>query len=436
MPSPLVNKFFNARIVLPKLLSILNGAGFIFLAFMGITGCTILPENTLSLSQRSTVIQDDLTEQQVLSKAFLKESRDPAVNYIRVLHLKGTPYEMGFQHGRLLRKQVRDAVYHVLKKVTFLVPKDTLDEVYDLMSPYIPTEEKEEMRGLAHGAGIPLRLIHWIHALPELSEYKGRKQFRHKLSSTSCSNLAAFGDATANQGFFQLRVLDWNRELGTHKWPVILVHRPDVGNASVTFSFAGFIGAVSGMNDQYMAFGEKGEGSKVEETLEGTPFVFLFRKLMREADTLDQAVRMIREAKRTCAYSFLISDAKAEKTKAFLIFSDKENVILFGPDRPFTDPRNQKQYPGIKDVVYNGADKEDLFRAIRSDYGKINPATLKKISIKVARQSNIQNVIFNPLTLESWVSHAATSNRDEKGRASNQAWFYFNFKHALHALSR
>ena len=33
----------------------------------------------------------------------------------------------------------------------------TWDEAYDLMAPYIPVEEKEEMRGLAHGAGIPLR---------------------------------------------------------------------------------------------------------------------------------------------------------------------------------------------------------------------------------------------------------------------------------------
>ena len=427
MPSPFSAK--TSRDLLPRPLAIIYG--LLLFTLLGAAGCTILPENSLSLSQRSTVIRNDETVKQVLSKAVLEESGDPAVNHIRVLHLQGTPYEMGFQHGRLLKREVRDAVYHVLRKVGILVPLDTLDEVWDLMAPYIPVEEKEEMRGLAHGAGIPLRLVHWVHALPELSEYRGRKQFRHRLSGTSCSNLAAFGQATAGRAFLQLRVLDWNRELGTHKWPVILVHRPDKGNASVTFSFAGFIGAVSGMNDRHMAFGEKGEGNKAAETLEGTPFVFLFRKLMREAGTLDRAVEMIREAKRTCAYSFLISDAKSGTTKAVLIFSDKDKIKIYEPGRSFTDPRDRKEYPGLKDVVYNGADKKDLFRAITSAYGRIDTEALKEIAVKVARKSNIQNVIFNPVTLESWVSHAATPVRDEKGRAANQAWFYFNFKDAL-----
>ena len=210
----------------------------------GLSGCTIFPVNRLSIQQRSTVIAGKETENLVLSKASLKPSNDAAVNHIKILYLSGTPYEMGFQHGRLLKNEVREAVYHILSKTSFFLPGAALDEVYDLMAPFIPLEEQQEMRGLAHGAGLPLQLIHRVHALPELSEYKGRKQFAHRLDGTSCSNLAAFGEATKAGNLLQLRVLDWNRSLGTQKWPVIIVHRPDIGNASVTFSFAGFIGCV------------------------------------------------------------------------------------------------------------------------------------------------------------------------------------------------
>ena len=185
------------------------------------------------------------------------------------------------------------------------------------------------------------------------------------------------------------------------------------------------------MNNQHMAFGEKGEGSKSVETLEGIPFVFLFRKLMREADTLEDALELIRNAKRTCAYSYVISSSKPGASDAALIFSSPEDFAVYRPEQSFFDPRKQRQYPGIKDVVYNGADKEKLYTSIMESHGSIDVSGLKEISIRVARKSNIQNVIFNPLTLESWVSHAATPARDLKGRASNQKWFYFNFKEAI-----
>lgn len=397
----------------------------------GLAACTTLPVNRLSVQQRSIVISDAADEDLVLAKARLEKSNDPAVNRITILHLSGSPYEMGFQHGRLLKGEVRQAVYQILSRASFFVSGAALDEVYDLMVPFIPLEEQQEMRGLAHGAGLPLQLIHRVHALPELSEYKGRKQFAHKLPGTSCSNLAAFGKATGGRGVLQLRVLDWNRSLGTQQWPVILVHRPDIGNASVTFSFAGFIGCVSGMNDQQMAFGEKGEASSSEETLEGIPFVFLFRKLMRQSNTLDEAIQLIEKARRTCAYSYVISSAKKGASDAALVFCDAKNFTVYRQNQWFMDPRNQKSYPGISQVVYNGADKEALYAAISDVHGRIDVQALKAISIRVARKSNIQNVIFNPTTLESWVNHAATTARDLEGRASNQKWFYFNFKTAL-----
>ena len=395
--------------------------------------CMSVPENRLPLYQRSVVVTDEAAEYRILEKASLTETRDPALNNIKVLHLSGTPYEMGFQHGRLIREDVQANLSHIMRRVKFYASEDMMDEVYDLMAPYIPLEEQEEMRGLAHGADMPLRLIHWVHAIPEVSEYGPKKRFRTRFRQTSCSNVVAFGKSTADGSLYQLRVLDWMRELGAQRYPVVLVHRPERGNASVTFSYAGFIGCVSGMNEKKLAFGEMGYGNPPGESLEGIPFVFLFRKLMREADTLAQARQMILEARRTCSYAYMISDVKSrnDAARALLFITDRQKVRTSGENTPLVDERDGDTYPAIDDVVYGGAEAEKLSELLSEYHGRISPEVLMKITGPVSLKGNMQNVIFRPDTLETWVSNAANATRDRQGKAAYQKWFYFDFGKAL-----
>ncbi len=398
------------------------------------SGCFSLPKNSLPLFQRSVIIDGAKTLNQILSKARVEKIDDPSLNNLQVLYVKGTPYEMGFQHGRLLKDQVNACIYHVMRKIRFYATEEMLDEVYDLMAPHIPIEEQEEMRGLAHGAEIPLRLVHWFHALPEVTEYKWRKQFTNKFKGTSCSNVSAFGKATEDGALYQLRVLDWNRKLGVQKWPLVLVHQPDTGFASVTFSYTGFIGCVSGMNSQKIALGEMGYGSPPNETLEGIPFVFLFRKLLRETDSLEDVKKEVEEALRTCSYIFMASDGKAENNKAMLLASNRDTVDVYGENQLLVDYRNGETLPPMENVVYAGARKKALIESLQQHYGKLSVETLKNVAVKASLKSNIQNVIFRPETLETWVSNAADTSKKEAGKACNQKWFHFNFGEKMKKL--
>ena len=402
---------------------------------MAFSGCGWVPRNHLDLYQRSVVVENEDDVSAIMADAELVETDDPDVNRLKIVYLKGTPYEMGFQQGRLLKKDIRDNFHHIVGILKFFVTEDMLDEVYDLMAPYIPLEEQEEMRGLAHGADLPLSVVHWVHAVPEVSEYGEKKRFRNRfkwLSGSSCSNVVAFGNATDDGELYQLRVLDWIRFLGAQKYPVIMVRRPNRGNASVSFSFAGFVGCVTGMNDRHMAFGEMGYGSPDNETLEGIPFVFLYRKLMREADGLDDAVRMIKEARRTCSYVYMISDAKIpfHQTNALLFVVDRDRVETYPANTLLQDRKKKRTYPPLEGVVYGGPKAEPLHQSLVKDYGKITPATLMEMTKAISLDENMQNVVFKPGTLEAWVSHA-TADKSDAGKACNQKWYYFNFGQEL-----
>ena len=103
------------------------------------------------------------------------------------MHVYGTPYDMGYAHGTLLK----DSASHVMtsfyneivteyeQNLNFL-PKDVadliarlgvdgaLDLTYLLTEPFTPAYFYEEMRGLADASGIDYILLRRVHMIPEL----------------------------------------------------------------------------------------------------------------------------------------------------------------------------------------------------------------------------------------------------------------------------
>lgn len=403
---------------------------FALLLMLSVAGCGI-PTNSLPLYQRSMLIDNPRAEQAVLAKASMEVHPVPGSDtQVKVLYLKGTPYEMGFQHGALNRADVQSLYRKVIGMIKSQAEEDMLDEVYDLMAPYIPREEQEEMRGLAHGADVPLRMVHWIHVIPGVFEYGQKKRFfKGAAPPTSCSNLVAFNQASTGGELYHLRVLDWARYFNLQIWPVVLVHRPDVGYASVTFSYAGFIGAVTGMNENQLTFGEMGYGDPPGESLEGIPFVFLFRKMMREADSIEDIKQAIESAQRTNSYVFVFGDAKQQggSAKARLFIVDRGRVLNYAENTRIVDAGDGGNvFPAVNDVVYGGARAELLTAAILQHYGRIEPETLKQIADQVSLKSNLHNVILKPRTMEAWFANASLV-KGEKGKASRQEWVHLDF---------
>lgn len=414
---------------------------------IGRIGSWSVPENELTLEQR-TVFFNHRSVEDVLAKAQIIETKDPVYNHIKVIVMKGTPYEMGFQNGRLNKDDICKNVYHIIGIVKAYanskgVHEDAMDEVYELIAPFIPIEDKMEMRGLAHGAEIPLRVIHWLHAIPELSEYAGKKQFlRGKKYKTekpekgsladpeleTCSGVIAFDEATKNGDLFHLRVLDWIRELGAQRYPVIHVYQPDEGYASVSFSYAGFTGCFTGMNENHMAFGEMGYGNRNFETLEGVPFVFLFKKLLREAGTIQEALEIVKDSQRTCSYVYQFSGATQDPAvKGMMLVSDYRRFETLMDDQKFCDEGDDRCYQGINDVIFAGHETGSLREFMVKHDGEHDLETFKELAKVAAMKGNVQDVIMKPETLEAWMVNASNTTKDEAGKACNQKWYYFNF---------
>ncbi|MCD6339830.1 MAG: hypothetical protein J7M29_10685, partial [Verrucomicrobia bacterium] len=86
-----------------------------------------------------------------------------------VLHVKGSPYEMGYQHGALLKEHVRSNLNYLLhvKGDTALVqlgplklkPAAAVRMIVGIQERYVPKKYLKELEGLARAAGESLQLL-------------------------------------------------------------------------------------------------------------------------------------------------------------------------------------------------------------------------------------------------------------------------------------
>ena len=255
-----------------------------------ISACAYLRIDPDHFLIRSDVIESVEHERAIVAKARVDWTDD---HKIRVLYVSGTPYERGYQQGVLLRTEVRDNLLSMYEKLLDKFQfEELLYESYERQRPFIPQEYIDEMHGLAHGARIPLKVVHAIHALPEITEWGGKKKLKKVIKDmmagvygSSCSNFSAAGSATPDKTMYTVRVLDWglHKISKLHEYPLITVTIPEKGIPSANIGWVGFLGAVSGMNAQGITLGEMGYGDPEGETMRGTPMPFVLRDVLTYA---------------------------------------------------------------------------------------------------------------------------------------------------------
>ncbi|MFC1888652.1 C45 family autoproteolytic acyltransferase/hydrolase, partial [Thermodesulfobacteriota bacterium] len=262
-----------------------------------------------------------------------------------ILHLDGSYYDMGFQHGSLLAEEGRHsirAIRAMIRKARPLIPMLVIEWylhrfVYSRQAPHIPTEFKEELRGGAEATGVPLKRIEALHALTYL---------------TSCATSSAWGPATATGALHFLRSNDTffsvDPETSTmiQAYGMIVLYRPDEGVPYMMISWPGYTGASDGMNAEGIAVANMSNPSRYESPA-GLPMSFRLKNTLSKARTLDDAVALMTAEPLGGGYNFLVADAKIPDARA--IEMDAKTVYVGGWDGPAES--SQHTYKG-RDYAY------------------------------------------------------------------------------------
>jgi len=276
-----------------------------------------------ALAERLASERPRLEGERTWMGAAWKERRPEGI----IISMTGTPYEMGYQHGTLLRDDIRRGVVPVFadpvtnsrdhrRKPEFLrkLMLAYLDfTVFGPLERDTPAEYLMELKGIADGSGVDYRDLVRATYKSELTMIMVPKVVRGKAKSlgiaAECSDFAAAGAATADGRLIMGRNTDYP---GQGKWmggQTVFIYRPLRGHKYVNISTAGLIKCNSAVNEKGIVIGGHfmgfdGTGAK------GRSYTVLQHEIMRGASSVDEAIAIVRKDRRAGAFGYMIADGK------------------------------------------------------------------------------------------------------------------------------
>ncbi|HQR09181.1 MAG TPA: C45 family autoproteolytic acyltransferase/hydrolase [Gemmatales bacterium] len=317
---------------------------------------------------------------------------------IPLVVVKGSPYEMGYHLGKLMKAEMNEFIPPAMEgiKKELGVTNEVLCEVWGRTSAYADQRVSQELAGLADGSGMPLAALQALHSVAILQPY-------------SCSSIAAWGKATKDGHLYQTRNLDWSMRVGAHNYPMIVVYVPDQGIPHVVPSFAGIIGAHTGMNARGIALSEMGDAPAKEAPYQvhAPHFTVFFRTMLYDADSLTKTIDIFKAQPLTKKYHFVFGDGQKElgavKIRTLSTSASKEKDVAIWKDN---DPTDEFAPNVLSSCVYNDEGR-GAFPTLQSQHGKLDAEAMMALAKKIPiKGGNVVIAVYDATASKMWVSYA------------------------------
>ena len=223
-------------------------------------------------------------------------------NGIKILHLNGSYYEMGYQHGFLLKDDI-----HVVFNAFCNWANDkgfsyeNILKKWNIMKPLLPQCYIDEMRGVADASGLSLENISVLNIGFYLI--------------INCGSFAAWDSATVDKRLYHVRSHDLpitikDPDSGTYlvETQLLIVREPDGFYSSVSPTEPGMVSVSDGFNEKEIAAGVLTSWTD-DETMRGIGVGFRVRMVLDIASSIDEAIDIL-VSNKTLGYNFIVSDGK------------------------------------------------------------------------------------------------------------------------------
>ena len=244
------------------------------------------------------------------------------------VHLEGTPHEIGFQHGYLLKDEIEDNlnVYRAEARHLYGSNWEFFREAgKNVLWPKVEPEYRAELQGIvdgmqARGSKADLWDIMGLNGEEEISQYylpmvneqKGKPNPPAAKAPGKCSAFIATGSATKD-GKIVIAHSNWSPYAEGERWTVVYDIVPEHGQRML---MEGTPGVITSQDD----FGVNAAGLMITETtlpmakgfdVNGIPEFVRSRKAMQYATSIDEYAAIMRKGNNGgYANSWLVGDRK------------------------------------------------------------------------------------------------------------------------------
>jgi isopenicillin-N N-acyltransferase-like protein len=313
---------------------------------------------------------------------------------VTVVYLTGTPYEIGFAHGKLCKNEIMDAHQYYWDAYDKL--KNTPDGKWLPLSRslerYIPEEYIAEMKGIADGAGIEYDKILFLNTLVTISEH---------------SKCFAFSFKQPKSSLITVRQIDISNRIPLWKKMILYIVKPQKGYGFAALLNPGWISGETGMNEKGITVSEN--NISIQQTQwDVMPIDQLSRKLLQYSKSIDDVGMILRKQKAYPAKLIFVSSKKKASifeiaNKEIASINMKTGYLAMANHACIIPSRNITSHSTKRLDFANQFLKENL------EYMDVEKA------IELARTSRIswrwnpvvhnrQSIIFSPATLDFWIA--------------------------------
>ena len=295
-------------------------------------------------------------------KIFLGKSWREDREGLPVVCLKGSSLEMGYADGVLMQDMMQTLEREFQAMLKMYVPRHWVKEAVKgyifwrnrHLSDFVAENYRLELYGTTLGCvdinptegNFYNRLLNY-HAAHDISYMMIDNPF---IAQMGCTAFGAWSNATVNAHLITGRNFDWEAAEVFSTNRVVEMFEPEKGIPFISLSWAGMAGVLSGMNRAGVSVTINGAPTQLPRDI-GTPVAFVARKILQEAHNLDEAVRILRDAKVFVSTLWLIgsrADGKfivVEKTPGTTNVREAAGDTIVCP--------NHFETTGLKDTALN-----------------------------------------------------------------------------------
>ena len=361
-----------------------------------------------------------------------------------VLHLKGTPYDVGFQHGILMRDEIRngvvkrysDPINGGVKTRSLMSWILTQYLNYKIFKPYEkaqPRDVLDELKGIADGCGLPFKTIFKanhhtgvsMNMMPVIFK-QNLKKFQKlgvQIGAGACSTFGATKEATKDGKTVVGRNTDYGGVEGWPKYQTAMFVEPEEGYKHVKLGTAGILLYAPGMNEKGIVL--CGHYMIYEDiTPKGWNIAAFTDEILRKASNLDEAIEILNNNPRGASCGFVIADGKTKDAFAAEVSSGKATIRRLEDNRLVMTNMAITEEKRKIDLVAKFNLNEGcpgryrrLMQLIKKNYGKIDPSLAAEFMgdhIRYTTQTerttygiisvadNVNSIVFSPEDLKLW----------------------------------
>jgi isopenicillin-N N-acyltransferase-like protein len=269
------------------------------------------------------------------------------------LYVEGEPFERGVINGKLTKELVMRQEDHFAEQITKMVPSKFKRNFLKYLIGFfnrnldknVTEEYKEEIYGVSESASPAYQYLGTNYQ--RILNYHAAHDIGHavqNLALVGCTSFGTWGSMSEDSTMIIGRNFDFYVGDKFAEDKIVAFFNPTKGHKFMTVTWGGFVGAVSGMNDQGVSVTINAAKTSLP-TGSATPVSIVTREILQYAKNIQEAIAIAKSRKMFVSESFLV--ASAADNKAVIIEKTPEELDVYDPQKDFIVCANHFQSKGL-----------------------------------------------------------------------------------------